>query len=624
MDAVFLKILNMSLIAVWLILAVILVRVLLQKAPKYIRCILWALVAIRLVCPFSIESAFSLLPAISETDTQEQEENEISQPSHETEEQTGDESNVVSDENSQTDEVYEPEVDVSVDEQNMDMVGDIESINMNIVTENIISIIWLFGMAVILTHSIISYVRLKKRVSTATNYDENIWVSDDVETPFILGVIKPRIYLPSGMDAEIKKYVLAHEYAHIRRKDHIWKPLGFVIACVHWFNPLVWVAYVLFSRDVEMACDEKVIKNLDVEERKAYSKALLACSASNKSISECPVAFSETAVKSRVKSVLNYKKTAFWIIIVSLIMCAAVAAGFLTSPKSDKEDNVYDAERSNAVSDSVYSSSNNMHVEKLPLEEINEYRDQMPSVDNIQSIDMIECIYAQNMLKRITDKNDIEMLVQMFSDVVIVRKAEPEETQLIGGYGTYFIIRTNNNETFVYRICSHDLMCWNDVYYLADIGYFDSVFKDENDLWSQFDYSEIFVGWGGLSEILNSDGKKELVKYEFTYSGNLETTLDIEEFKISIYPDGTYSYNTTDTVISSKQYEETVVRGQWSISDNQLMLIENAGEEDERVNYFRFDGFHKDDIIFLKEKSDGFAAIKVYDHERFYGKAVAE
>lgn len=332
MDVLFNEILGMSFKAIWLILTVIFVRILFQKAPKYIRCIMWALVAIRLVCPFSIETAFSLVPLVTYT----QEEDEINKNSTEAKLEFYDENSVLSENNTQTDDISEQENHITENNGSTNKTDATKSTNNNIektgaVTENIYLIIWLFGMLAILTHSFISYIRLKKRIGTGTNYDGIIWVSDEVETPFILGVLKPRIYLPSGMDGEIKKYVLAHEYAHISRRDYIWKPLGFLIVCVHWFNPLVWVAYVLFSRDIEMACDEKVIKPYDVEERKAYSKALLACSASNRPTTECPVAFSEVGVKGRVKSVLNYKKPAFWLIIVALFVCIAMAAGFLTN-----------------------------------------------------------------------------------------------------------------------------------------------------------------------------------------------------------------------------------------------------------------------------------------------------
>ena len=334
MDVLFNEILGMSFKAIWLILTVIFVRILFQKAPKYIRCIMWALVAIRLVCPFSIETAFSLVPSMDSLQLQVNDENNVNQDSLITENEQIDDGNVVVDDNTQTEEEKEQE-DYTIDEEFIGTGNDDTDLveKADNVPVNVFSIIWLFGMTTILVHSIISYFRLKKRVSTATNYDDRIWVSDEVETPFILGVLRPRIYLPSGMDGEIKKYVLAHEYAHISRRDYIWKPLGFLIVCVHWFNPLVWVAYVLFSRDIEMACDEKVIKNYDVEERKAYSKALLACSASNRATTECPVAFSEEGVKSRVKSVLNYKKPAFWLIVVVLLVCVAMAVAFLTNPK---------------------------------------------------------------------------------------------------------------------------------------------------------------------------------------------------------------------------------------------------------------------------------------------------
>ena len=187
-------------------------------------------------------------------------------------------------------------------------------------------------MCILALYTLISYWRLQRKVSEAVILRENIFQSENVGSPFVLGIIKPRIYLPYNMDEQDLEHVVAHERAHIRRKDHLWKPLGFLLLTIHWFNPLMWLAYVLLCRDIELACDEKVIQELGNEQRANYSQALVACSVNRRMIAACPLAFGEVGVKERVKSVLNYKKPAFWVIVASVIACVVVAVCFLTNP----------------------------------------------------------------------------------------------------------------------------------------------------------------------------------------------------------------------------------------------------------------------------------------------------
>ena len=195
--------------------------------------------------------------------------------------------------------------------------------------------IWILGIAVMLLYAIISYLRLHRKVRASIRLQDKTWVCDDVRTPFILGIFNPKIYLPSGTDGTQVAYIIAHENAHLKRLDHWWKPLGFSVLTIHWFNPLVWMAYVLLCRDIEIACDEKVIRDLSFEDSIAYSDALLSCSISRRTIMVCPLAFGEVGVKERVKHVLNYKKPAFWIIIVAFATCIVLAVCFLTSPKQN-------------------------------------------------------------------------------------------------------------------------------------------------------------------------------------------------------------------------------------------------------------------------------------------------
>lgn len=312
---IFLQLLNISITASWLVLAVIVAKFLLKKAPKWINCVLWAFVAIRLLLPFNIESPLSLVPSNETIPV-----SEIYASSS-----TGSTQN------------FAPQIDSGF------LV--VDSVLQPIITEtstqpvlqsniSIISCIWILGIVVLLIYSFISFLRVKKSVAEAMYVQENIYLCDNISTPFILGLAKPKIYLPSSLYRDDVLYVIDHEKAHIRRLDHLWKPLGYLILTLYWFNPVMWVAYVLLCKDIELACDEKVIKELDGDFKKEYSNALINCSSQRRLISACPLAFGETAVKDRIKSVLSYKKPAFWVIVVALILCVAISVGFLTVPKS--------------------------------------------------------------------------------------------------------------------------------------------------------------------------------------------------------------------------------------------------------------------------------------------------
>ena len=313
MNELFLKIINMSISASWLVLAVLILRFVLKKAPKWINVLLWGIVAIRLICPFSFESTLSLIPS-AETiplnigmDTTPTINSGIS--------------------------AINNSVNPIISQSNTPMAG--ASVNLLQITIGIYEYIWIFGMIALALYTAISYWRLRRKVDTAVRYKDNIFQSENVSFPFVLGIIKPRIYLPFKMNGQYLEHVVAHEQAHVCRKDHWWKPLGFLLLMIHWFNPLMWLAYVLLCRDIELACDEKVIKELGNEQRGDYTQALVACSVNRRMIAACPLAFGEVSVKERVKSVMNYKKPAFWVIIISVIVCVGVAVCFLTNPKQD-------------------------------------------------------------------------------------------------------------------------------------------------------------------------------------------------------------------------------------------------------------------------------------------------
>ena len=313
MSDLFLKIVNMSISASWLVVAVLILRLVLKKAPKWVNVLLWGIVAVRLICPFSFESALSLIPS-AETFP----EKIISGPSFDV--QTG---------------------ITPIDNRINDYLGDRYFEGVTVPTNNgnnvmtILTIVWIIGILLLATYTIISYWRLNREIDTAVRYKDNIFQSENVSSPFVLGIINPRIYLPFSMNEQDMEHVVAHEQAHIRRKDHWWKPLGFLLLTIHWFNPLMWLAYVLLCRDIELACDEKVIKGLGNEQRADYTQALVACSVNRRMIAACPLAFGEVGVKERVKSVMNYKKPAFWVIIIAVIVCVGVAVCFLTNPKQD-------------------------------------------------------------------------------------------------------------------------------------------------------------------------------------------------------------------------------------------------------------------------------------------------
>lgn len=300
----------MSISASWVVIAVLTLRFCLKKAPKWVNVLLWGIVAVRMVFPFSIESVLSLIPSaetISPTIMMEQ------SPSV----QTGVPA---------LNHVINPVISGSF------TPAPGASANPLQIWIPVLAGIWLFGIAALFLYSAVSYWRLRRKVCEAVILRGNIYQSEKVCSPFVLGIIRPKIYLPYHMDSREMDHVIAHEQTHIRRKDHWWKPLGFLLLTTHWFNPLMWLSYILLCQDIELACDEKVIRKMSNEQRADYTQALVACSVDRRLITACPLAFGEIGVKERVKSVMNYKKPAFWIVLASVIVCAVIAVCFLTNP----------------------------------------------------------------------------------------------------------------------------------------------------------------------------------------------------------------------------------------------------------------------------------------------------
>lgn len=312
METIFLRIINVSFVASFAALAVLVIRLVFKKVPKRVICLLWGMVAIRLVLPFSFECNLSLIPSLKP----------ISE-----------------------DIIYQQSPTI---ESGMDSVDNLinpilsdklqanpaDSINPMQIVTGVFSYAWMVGLTVMLSYALISSLLLKRKLSMATLYSKGIKQSDRIETPFVFGFFMPTIYVPYSISSSDIEYVLAHENTHIKRLDYIWKPLGFILLSVYWFNPIMWLSYSSLCKDIESACDERVIKEMEREQRRGYSEALLNCATSGKLLLAAPLAFGEVKVKERVKSVMNYKKPSFWISTVSFLLCAFVAIFLMTNPVS--------------------------------------------------------------------------------------------------------------------------------------------------------------------------------------------------------------------------------------------------------------------------------------------------
>ena len=316
MAAVFLKLLNLSISASWLVLAVLVLRLVSKRSPKWVNVLLWGIVALRLVLPFSIESALSLIPSA-----------ETVSPAAVQFAPAPTITSGVS--------VIDNAVNPSLSEHFAAVPT--ASVNPLYVWTEIAGWVWLIGLGAMLLYALVSYLRLRRRVSVSLPVQDHIYLCDAIPSPFILGVVKPHIYLPSGLDEVQRQNVLAHEQAHLARRDHWWKPLGFALLAVYWFNPVLWLAYTLLCRDIELACDERVIRTMDESAVKTYSTVLLACSMPRKAVITCPLAFGEIGVKERVRNALHYKKPAFWVVAASVAVCVVVAVCFLTDPPTDTD-----------------------------------------------------------------------------------------------------------------------------------------------------------------------------------------------------------------------------------------------------------------------------------------------
>ncbi len=305
MSEIFLRILNLSYSAIWIVLAVVLLRLVLRKAPKWLHVLLWALVGVRLLLPFSIESRLSLQPSAQM----------ISPGAVET---------------------GAPNIHTGMAALNHIVADNKNYVNQTVEWIPILAVIWLVGLAVMLVYAAVSYWRLKRQLTPLNMFNGGVFTCKNLSFSFILGVFRPAIYMPDSLSETEMAYILAHEHSHIRRKDHIWKPLGYILLSFHWFNPVLWLAYILLCRDIELACDEKVVQELEPIERADYSQTILNCGISRRQIAACPLAFGGVGAKTRIKNVLSYKKPSFWILLAAVLALLVTAVCLLTVPRSVK------------------------------------------------------------------------------------------------------------------------------------------------------------------------------------------------------------------------------------------------------------------------------------------------
>ena len=359
MGAVFLKVLNMSITAGWFILAVLCIRLLFRKIPKWMNCLLWGVVAIRLICPFSIESPFSILSSTEPIKSSAVVEGEVRNDIPSIDSRLTIVQNTIN-----------PMLTETFAYNESDSVAPLQVVTFAA------GLVWCCGMVLLIICAMGSVVKLHKLVNEAVCVRENIYICDAVKSPFILGIFRPRIYFSSALREREMDYILAHESAHLKRKDHWWKALGYLLLCIHWFNPLCWVAYSLLCKDIELACDEKAAKNMTFHEKKEYAKVLLSCAGQRSLVMVCPLAFGEVGVKERVKSVLNYKKPTVWIMMATAAVFVILAVCFLTNPTKG------DVELQNPIDENkdVYESVNSPSTEQMPSEEMQEENDTIQNI----------------------------------------------------------------------------------------------------------------------------------------------------------------------------------------------------------------------------------------------------
>lgn len=363
MTDLFLRLVNMSIAASWIVLVVAALRLVLRKAPKWSHCLMWSMVGLRLVMPFSLKSIFSLVPRVEVQDIPYLGSQTIQAPPP----AAGVPAGTVPSTPATPIVPTSPADPIPAADQLPDLM-------------TVLAVVWLVGCAVLLAYGIFCYLRLYRRVSASLHLGDDIFICDDIASPFLLGILHPRVYLPSGIPDEQVPYILAHERAHRSRKDHLWKLLGFVLLAVYWFNPVMWLAYSLFCRDIELACDEMVIRKMGRGDKRAYSQALLSCAAPRRTILISPLAFGEVGIKKRIRTVLSYKRPAFWITLAAVAACVVVAVCFLTDPYAAEDEPLDTAnDRDNIAVSSGGGSSEDTEASTPSIPSI-------PSVPSVQTV----------------------------------------------------------------------------------------------------------------------------------------------------------------------------------------------------------------------------------------------
>ena len=494
MDKLFITIVNNGLVASWIILAVIVLRKLLNRIPKWVNCLLWGLVAIRLAIPFSIESIFSLIPSAKPVpaDIEYAKIPKIDSGMH------------------AVNTVINPVL------ENHFAVKEIASVNPIQVIIFITSYIWLIGVIGLLIYAFVSFIMLKRQVKNAQAIDKGIFRSGTIDSPFILGFVKPSIYIPDYLDDEAYICVTEHEKAHIKRGDFIWKPFGFLILSVYWFNPLCWFAYIMLCRDIEYACDEKVTKDKDKNWKAKYCQVLLDCSSKRKMIAACPVAFGEVSVKDRIKFVIRYKKPTLGMIVLAFVACIAVGICFLTNPKTtDISDDNIDAGNDLTSEEIAEKESDTTHLtEQAENEEIlgggsyssrnsdkteqttEQAADFAPT--DIYSVNQIDVILTNGDTHTVVDKSVLEKVEGMLSGAEEIKEAGcPFHTPL-------YLYREDGTIGVIYPATDS---C--DVFY-SDGKYYDFGTGDNTEFWSvlglEVDLGIVYLQVNQKQDSKNADG----------------------------------------------------------------------------------------------------------------------
>ena len=494
MDKLFITIVNNGLVASWIILAVIVLRKLLNRIPKWVNCLLWGLVAIRLAIPFSIESIFSLIPSAKPVPAD-------------------------------IEYAKIPKIDSGMHAVNMVInpvlenhfaVKEIASVNPIQVIIFITSYIWLIGVIGLLIYAFVSFIMLKRQVKNAQAIDKGIFRSGTIDSPFILGFLKPSIYIPDYLDDEAYICVTEHEKAHIKRGDFIWKPFGFLILSVYWFNPLCWFAYIMLCKDIEYACDEKVTKDKDKNWKAKYCQVLLDCSSKRKMIAACPVAFGEVSVKDRIKFVIHYKKPTLGMIVLAFVACIAVGICFLTNPKTtDISDDNIDAGNDLTSEEIAEKESDTTHLtEQAETEEIlgggsyssrnsdkteqttEQAADFAPT--DIYSVNQIDVILTNGDTHTVVDKSVLEKVEGMLSGAEEIKEAGcPFHTPL-------YLYREDGTIGVIYPATDS---C--DVFY-SDGKYYDFGTGDNTEFWSllglEVDLGIVYLQVNQKQDSKNADG----------------------------------------------------------------------------------------------------------------------